>query len=99
MCSSDLNAVIYTPKETVKEIVEMIVKYFPQAEPFKDPFGLFGTQGVTGSVVDGFNAAVAKEFPVGSVKTLIHTKVGDGPRVLGAEEALLGANGLPTIVA
>ena len=86
-------------KENVKEIVEMIVKYFPQTEPFKDPFGLFGTQGVgEGAVVDGFNTAVAKPFPMGSVKGLIHTKVGDGPRVLGEEEALLGSNGLPNTV-
>ena len=93
------NAVIYAPKENIKEIVSMIVKYFPQAEPFKDPFGLF-TQGVgAGNVVAGFNEAVAKPFPVGSVKGLIHTRVGDGPRVYGEEEALLGADGLPKEVA
>lgn len=90
------NAVIYTPKANVKEIVELIVKYFPQAEPFKDPFGLFGVNGVgEGRVVDGFNAAVAKPFGVGAVKNLIHTRVGDGPRVLGTEDSLLGPDGLP----
>ncbi|KAH9920126.1 GHMP kinase, partial [Fomitopsis serialis] len=62
------NAVIYAPKENLKEIVELIVNYFPQAESFKDPFGLFD-----------FNAAVAKPFGVGAVKNLIHTRVGDGP--------------------
>ena len=94
------NAVIYAPKENLTEIVSMIIKYFPQAEPFKDPFGLFGASGVgEGALVDGFNAAVAKAFPVGSVKGLIHTRVGDGPRVLGEEEALLGANGLPKVLA
>ena len=89
------NAVIYTLKENVKEIVELIVKYFPQAGQFKDPFGLFGEGGVQGKVVDGFNTAVAKPFGVGAVKNLIHTRVGDGPRVLGAEEGLLGGEGLP----
>ena len=90
------NAVIYAPKENIKDIVSLIVKYFPQAEPFKDPFKLFGEAGVgEGSVVAGFNTAVAKPFTVGAVKGLIHTRVGDGPRVLGEEEALLGANGLP----
>lgn len=89
------NAVIYAPKENMKEIVSLIVKYFPQAEPFKDPFGLFA-QGVgAGGVVSGFNEAVAKPFGVGAVKGLIHTRVGDGPRVLGEEEALLGVDGLP----
>jgi diphosphomevalonate decarboxylase len=89
------NAVIYTLKEDVKEIVELIVKYFPQAGQFKDPFGLFGKDGVQGKVVGGFNTAVAKPFGVGAVKNLIHTQVGDGPRVLSAEEGLLGDEGLP----
>lgn len=89
------NAVIYAPKENLKEIIELIVNYFPQADPFKDSFGLFGAAGVQGKVIEGFNAAVAKPFGVGAVKGLIHTRVGDGPRVLGAEEALLGADGLP----
>ncbi|KAM5533187.1 hypothetical protein V8D89_013143 [Ganoderma adspersum] len=89
------NAVIYTPKENVKEIVELVVKYFPQAENFKDPFSLFGAAGAQGKVVDGFNEAVSKPFNVGAVKGLIHTRVGDGPRTLGSEEALLGPDGLP----
>ncbi|PCH36036.1 Diphosphomevalonate decarboxylase [Wolfiporia cocos MD-104 SS10] len=93
------NAVIYAPKENLKEIIELIIHYFPQAEPFKDPFGLFGAAGVQGKLVEGFNPAVAKSFGVGAVKGLIHTRVGDGPRVLGAEEALLGANGLPKSIA
>ena len=89
------NAVIYTLKENVKEIVELVVNYFPQANQFKDPFGLFGKDGVQGSVVNGFNTAVVKPFGVGAVKNLIHTRVGDGPRVLGPEESLLGVEGLP----
>lgn len=94
------NAVIYAPKENLKEIVSLIVKYFPQADAFKDPFGLFGTAGVgEGGVVEGFNVNVAKNFEVGAVKGLIHTRVGDGPRVLGDEEALLGADGLPKTIA
>lgn len=90
------NAVIYAPQENIKEIVEMIVNYFPQPQPFNDRLGLFGVQGVgEGRVVEGFNAAVAKPFEVGAVKNLIHTRVGDGPRVLGEEEGLLNTNGLP----
>lgn len=94
------NAVIYAPSENLKEIISLIVKYFPQADTFKDPFGLFGAQGTgAGGVPAGFNEAVAKPFPVGSVKGLIHTKVGDGPRVLDAAEGLLGSDGLPKEVA
>lgn len=94
------NAVIYTPKENVKEIVSLIVKYFPQADAFKDPFKLFGTAGVgEESVVEGFNVNVAKKFEVGAVKSLIHTRVGDGPRTLGEEESLLGQDGKPKTLA
>ncbi|RDX54878.1 Diphosphomevalonate decarboxylase [Lentinus brumalis] len=89
------NAVIYAPKENIKEIVELIVKYFPQAEKFKDPFGLFGAAGVQPQVIPGFNEAVAKPYGVGAVKSLIHTRVGDGPRTLSAEDSLLGSDGLP----
>ena len=71
------------------------MKYFPQAETFKDPFGLFGAAGVQGKVVEGFNEAVVKPFPVGAVKGYIHSRVGDGPMTLGEEEALLGLDGLP----
>ena len=94
------NAVIYAPKENLKEIISLIVNYFPQAEAFKDPFGLFGAAGVgEGSVVDGFNVNVAKKFEVGAVKGLIHTRVGDGPRILGDEDALLGPDGLSKTLA
>lgn len=97
------NAVIYTLKENVKEIVELIVRYFPQKEGgFKDVFQLFGGEDVAkskGSVVDGFNEAVAQKFEVGAVKGLIHTRVGDGPRSLGMEESLLGEDGFPKSLA
>ncbi|KAG6874503.1 hypothetical protein C0995_010413 [Termitomyces sp. Mi166 len=97
------NAVIYTLKENVKEIVELIVKYFPQREgSFKDVFGLFNgvdVAQVPGKIAEGFNEAVAKKFDVGAVKGLIHTRIGDGPRALGPEEALLGADGLPKTLA
>ncbi|TFK67382.1 Diphosphomevalonate decarboxylase [Pluteus cervinus] len=96
------NAVIYAPKENIKEIIQLIVKYFPQHEGlFKDVFGLFGGADLNsqGGVVEGFNENVAKKFEVGAVKGLIHTRVGDSPRALGAEETLLGSNGLPKTLA
>ena len=93
------NAVIYAPAANMKEIVQLILSYFPQSTPFKDVFGLFGGQDATGSLPQGFNPAVAKKFEVGAVKGLIHTQVGDGPRVLGPEEALLNEQGLPKTLA
>ncbi|KAF8624633.1 hypothetical protein AX15_005787 [Amanita polypyramis BW_CC] len=90
------NAVIYAPSGNLKEIIELIHYYFPQTpESFQDVFGVFSGQQPQGRAVDGFNVNVAKQFGVGAVKGLIHTKVGDGPRKLADSEALLGANGLP----
>ncbi|KAJ6477441.1 GHMP kinase [Mycena vitilis] len=90
------NAVIYAPSANMKEIISLIVHYFPQQDAFKDPFGLFGTAGVgSGAVLTGFNESVAKTWEAGSVKDLIHTRVGGGPRVLGPEESLLADSGLP----
>ncbi|KAI0272003.1 GHMP kinase [Russula aff. rugulosa BPL654] len=91
------NAVIYAPKENIKEIVELLLRYFPQSAPFPDPFGLDVKN--EGIIPDGFNEKVAKAFPVASVKGFIHTRVGDGPRKLRNEEALLGSDGLPTFLA
>lgn len=91
------NAVIYAPAAHMKEIVGLILAYFPQTQPFKDVFGLFAGGEAQGAVPAGFNEAVAKRFEAGAVKGLIHTRVGDGPRKLGAEEALLNAEGLPKV--
>ncbi|KAG9078145.1 diphosphomevalonate decarboxylase, partial [Ceratobasidium sp. 370] len=56
------NAVIYAPKENLKEIVNLIVSYFPQSQPFADPFGIFVEgQETPGELAlpEGFNPAVA----------------------------------------
>ena len=92
------NAVIYTEAANVKEIIQLIVNYFPQ-EDFTDPFKLFASEKLQGAVPEGFNDKVASKWDVGAVKGLIHTKIGDGPRVLGAEEALLNADGFPKTLA
>ena len=102
------NAVIYALEENIKEILQLIVSYFPQKDgSFKDVLGLFGSANATGSLdlntkaalPQGFNEAVAKKYEVGAVKGLIHTKVGDGPRALGTEESLLGEDGNPKTLA
>jgi len=96
------NAVIYAPQANLKEIINLIVSYFPQTEPFKDPFRLFAEgQEVPGqgALPAGFNDAVAKKYEEGAVKSLIHTRVGNGPQVLGEEESLLDSNGSPKTLA
>jgi diphosphomevalonate decarboxylase len=92
------NAVIYAPSAHIQEIVALVHHYFPQAERFKDPFGLFGEQGVRAALTTGFEERAVKKFETGAVKGLIHTRVGDGPRVLGVEETLLADNGFPKVI-
>jgi diphosphomevalonate decarboxylase len=92
------NAVIYAPKQNIREIANLVVAYFPQTQTFKDPFNLFGdSNGQPGELPlpPGFNPLVAKKFGFDAVKNLIHTRVGDGPRILGSDDTLLGENGLP----
>lgn len=93
------NAVIYAEKENMREIVQLILAYFPQSQPFKDVLGVFAGVQTLGIAPAGFNEGVAKKFEVGAVKNLIHTCVGDGPRRLGADETLLGQDGLPKALA
>jgi len=96
------NAVIYAPEANMKEIVNLIVAYFPQTEAFKDPFGIFGSgpeKPGQAALPAGFNDAVAKKYEEGAVKGLIHTRIGDGPRLLDEKEALLDPSGAPTLLA
>lgn len=97
------NAVIYALDKDIKQIVQLIVSYFPQhAREFKDRFQLFAEGADINAqtkIPEGFNEAVAKRFEVGAVKSLIHTRVGDGPRRLGDEESLLTASGIPKTLA
>lgn len=88
------NAVVYALEENMKEIISMIIQYFPQPQPFKDPFL---NEVIEGSLVPGFNTAVARQHELGAVKGLIHTCVGDGPRVLGDEHALFDTQGNPKL--
>ncbi|WVO15939.1 diphosphomevalonate decarboxylase [Cryptococcus depauperatus] len=86
------NAVIYTLEPDMPLVLSTIKKFFPTFEDFEDPFR---TQ--SQDLPKDFNAGVVREggWEKGAVKGLIHTRVGDGPRVLGKEESLLGDDGKP----
>ncbi|CAO3648194.1 unnamed protein product [Cunninghamella blakesleeana] len=93
------NAVIYALEKDMKEIIQLVNHYFPEAE-FTDPYALFNdNQGqITSSSLtsnDTFNEKVIPVYPKGSVSRLLHTKVHDGPRVLSQDESLLNDQGLP----
>lgn len=88
------NAVLYVRERDVKLVLELVLRYFPQ-QTFDDPFHLGPEPAAASSFVQGFNAAVIPEHEVGAVARIIHTKVGDGPRVLSSDESLLNGEGMP----
>jgi diphosphomevalonate decarboxylase len=85
------NPVIYGLERNMKEIVNTIATYFPLSSPFKDNFAVFRPGDLVGEMplTPGFNSEVATKFEVGALKDLIHTKIGEGPRVLGFANTLL----------
>lgn len=97
------NAVIYTESENIKTIIQLLLNYFPidfAASPFNDSFQLFGVGHPSAAPFPkGFNENVSRVWEKDSIKGLIHTKIGDGPRVLGEEESLLNVEGIPKTLA
>lgn len=90
------NAVIYARPQHIKSIIQLIHHYFPQSD-FDDRMGLF-PEGLSASnePVQGFNKEVIPQWAQGSVKGLIHTCIGDGPRQLGSEDTLISKDtGMP----
>ncbi|KAL7418507.1 diphosphomevalonate decarboxylase [Cryptotrichosporon argae] len=84
------NAVIYALEDNMPTVLGVVDRFFPQAAPFTNPFGVK----VEYSPLAGFRDVV----PIaerGAVKSFIHTRVGDGPRVLGEADGLLGPDGFP----
>jgi len=90
------NAVIYCLAKNAPEILNLVAKLIPPAEKFVDKLSIMGgAEAGSGPLPDGFNPAVVGSWEAGSIKSFIHTKVGDGPRTYGQTESLLDQNGLP----
>ncbi|ORX56241.1 diphosphomevalonate decarboxylase [Hesseltinella vesiculosa] len=95
------NAVIYAPKENMKEIIQLIHHYFPAGQDtprdvyFSDPYQVFQDDAASFDQPPAVNPEVIPIYPGGSVSRLLHTKVHDGPRVLAESDSLLTAEGLP----
>lgn len=91
------NAVLYVRDRDVARLLALVLRYFPQST-FDDPFALEPKPASDAelSELEGFNAKVIPEHEVGAVSRVIHTRVGDGPRVLRERsESLLDAEGMP----
>ena len=96
------NAVIYALEKWMPTIITTVNRFFPQESEFSDPFGTFANKSISEEpLLDGFDAGVVKVggWEKGAVKSLIHTKVGDGPRRLGKEDSLLNEQGVPKVLA
>ncbi|RHZ86782.1 hypothetical protein Glove_46g60 [Diversispora epigaea] len=96
------NAVIYTLRENVPEIINLIAKYFPgnvknDKDYFSDPDQLFaGNKVGENPLPQGFNSQIIPIFPPGSVKQILNTRIGDGPQALnGEKDGMLNEEGLP----
>jgi diphosphomevalonate decarboxylase len=89
------NAVIYVLQRNTKAVLEILLRFFPQ-QKFEDVLGLNPELKGVKDLPKGFNENVSGGvFEMGSVVRIIHTEVGDGPRVLSADNSLLGVDGLP----
>lgn len=90
------NAVLYVREKDMPTVLAVVRHYFPDAS-FDDPFQLQVSAGLP-ALPPSFRADIVPVHPSGSVRRLIHTRVGDGPRVLergrGAH-SLLNEQGLP----
>lgn len=102
------NAVLYLKKENVPTVLALVRHYLPNAD-FEDTFNVLGDG--EGAYHRGeqpavplpempatFNADVIPVQETGAVRRLIHTRVGDGPRVLERDhgaQSLLKEDGTP----
>ncbi|CAH7670426.1 diphosphomevalonate decarboxylase [Phakopsora pachyrhizi] len=94
------NAVIYAPKKNMEKVINLIIRYFPlpDSSPFEDPKNILSNKSLEKlDLPHGFNERVTQVWSRGSVSRLIHTQVGDGPRLLNSElgKGLLDSSGQP----
>ncbi|KAI9596864.1 diphosphomevalonate decarboxylase [Syncephalis fuscata] len=92
------NAVIYTLKQHAADLVAAIVHHFPTnnlADYFEDPYKIISNQPGETSIHSPISheSAELPIYPIGSVKQLIHVRVGDGPQVLDDTQHLLNQQG------
>ncbi|KAI8850492.1 Mvd mevalonate diphosphate decarboxylase [Chytridium lagenaria] len=98
------NAVLYLQDDEVKDVLELVTRFFPTPsgvnteEYFGRATGLLGQANI--ERVNRIEALLrCHKFPEGSLRRIIATKVGDGPRLLSStvadEISLLNLEGSP----
>ncbi|EGG24534.1 diphosphomevalonate decarboxylase [Cavenderia fasciculata] len=96
------NACIYLPQESVAEVLSLFLKHFPAGEGVQNYYR--GTDEVFAKVNDyqppkNMHTLYTPEvtFP-NSLKYILHTRVGPGPRILSDSESLINLEtGLPKV--
>ncbi|PVU89846.1 hypothetical protein BB559_004903 [Furculomyces boomerangus] len=95
------NAVIYAEKQHIRELVRIFMHFFPPAttQPastyFPDPFGVLQSESDDGINVEKAYKGIVPRFDPGSVRRIIHTCVGEGPRSAPPSVSLLNESGMP----
>lgn len=88
------NAVLYMREKDVPTVLRAVQHYFPGAS-FDDPFQMASNDAPLPAT---FRHDIVPVHPAGSVRRVIHTRVGDGPRVLEhglGPQSLLTPEGVP----
>ncbi|PVV00482.1 hypothetical protein BB560_005134 [Smittium megazygosporum] len=102
------NAVIYTEESNIKELVSIITHFFPpsQATSLKSYLpsapSLFDIPALDQNSTIPLNESLLAPykktfvpFELGSIRRIIYTKIGDGPRFLNHSQSLLNEAGMP----
>ncbi|WFD07272.1 diphosphomevalonate decarboxylase [Malassezia vespertilionis] len=102
------NAVLYVREADIGTVLRAVRHYFPDAD-FDDTFNMLGagagashrgepSEQVLPVMPPSFNANIIPVHPSGSVRRMIHTRVGDGPRTLEhglGDASMLDEEGMP----
>ena len=88
------NAVLYTLEKHMPTVIKAVQRFFPPEEDFNDRLGV-QSKVEKADFPMMFDESKIVKWDKGAVKSLIHTRVGDGPRRLGNEDGLLSDQGTP----
>ncbi|XP_046841721.1 diphosphomevalonate decarboxylase-like [Xenia sp. Carnegie-2017] len=92
------SAVLFLREKDVPECLSLIKTFFPPTQEQGESFlrGLYVNLSPDSDTFHGIKEKIALPLTPGGIKYIIHTQVGDGPRIVKNQECcLLNAEGLP----
>ena len=93
------NAVLYARQADMPQLRALVQKHFPTSSSPASTSTSTSSESANPLPPKGFNPDFVPAWPAGSVRNLILTSVGDGPRVLPASASLINEQGLPKTLA